>query len=54
MTSLQTPRHHCCHLEHERQGSPPALRFDYETVMDGRSFKRPVNYDEVRVSCRWD
>ena len=25
-------------LEHERQGMPPVLHFDYETIMDGRSF----------------
>ena len=31
-------------VEHERKGLPPVLRFDYEIVMDGRSFKRPVNY----------
>ena len=36
-------------LEHERQGLPPVLRFDYETVMDGRSFKRPVNYALLRI-----
>jgi pimeloyl-ACP methyl ester carboxylesterase len=36
-------------LEHERQGLPPVLRFDYEIVMDGRSFKRPVNYALVRI-----
>ena len=36
-------------LEHERQGLPPVLRFDYEMVMDGRSFKRPVNYALLRI-----
>ena len=36
-------------IEHERQGLPPVLRFDYEIVMDGRSFKRPVNYALVRI-----
>jgi hypothetical protein len=36
-------------LEHERQGLPPVLRFDYEIVMDGRSFKRPVNYALLRI-----
>src|SRR5208283_5866716 len=35
--------------EHERQGLPPVLRFDYEIVMDGRSFKRPVNYALLRI-----
>jgi pimeloyl-ACP methyl ester carboxylesterase len=36
-------------VEHERQGLPPVLRFDYEIVMDGRSFKRPVNYALLRI-----
>src|SRR4249920_3432701 len=31
-------------LEHERQGLPPVLRFDYEMVLDGRTLERPVNY----------
>ena len=26
------------------QGSPPVLHFDYETMVDGRTFERPVNY----------
>jgi pimeloyl-ACP methyl ester carboxylesterase len=36
-------------LEHERKGLPPVLHFDYETVMDGRSLKRPVNYALLRI-----
>ena len=36
-------------VEHERKGLPPVLRFDYEIVMDGRSFKRPVNYALLRI-----
>jgi hypothetical protein len=36
-------------VEHERQGLPPVLRFDYEMVLDGRTFKRPVNYALVRI-----
>ena len=36
-------------VEHERQGLPPVLHFDYEIVMDGRSFKRPVNYALLRI-----
>ncbi len=36
-------------LEHERQGLPPVLRFDYEMIMDGRTFKRPVNYALLRI-----
>jgi len=36
-------------LEHERQGLPPVLHFEYETVMDGRSLVRPVNYALLRI-----
>jgi pimeloyl-ACP methyl ester carboxylesterase len=36
-------------LEHERQGLPPVLHFDHETIMDGRSLKRPVNYALLRI-----
>ena len=37
-------------LEHERQGLPPVLHFDYETIMDGRSLKRPVNYALLHIT----
>ena len=36
-------------IEHERQGLPPVLRFDYEMVLDGRTLERPVNYALVRI-----
>lgn len=36
-------------IEHEQQGLPPVLHFDYETIMDGRSLERPVNYALVRI-----
>ena len=36
-------------VEHERQGLPPVLRFDYEMVLDGRTLERPVNYALVRI-----
>jgi pimeloyl-ACP methyl ester carboxylesterase len=36
-------------LEQTRKGLPPVLHFDYETVVDGRSLKRPVNYALVRI-----
>ena len=36
-------------LDHERQGLPPVLRFDYEMVLDGRTLERPVNYALVRI-----
>ena len=35
--------------EHTRSGLPPVLHFDYETVLDGRSLERPVNYALVRI-----
>lgn len=37
------------YLEHERQGLPPVLHFDYETLLDGRQFERPVNYALLRI-----
>jgi len=36
-------------VEHERAGCPPVLVFDYETVVDGRTLERPVNYALVRI-----
>jgi pimeloyl-ACP methyl ester carboxylesterase len=36
-------------LEHERQGLPPVLSFDYEMIVDGRSLERPVNYALLRI-----
>ena len=36
-------------VEHERNGLPPVLRFKYETIMDGRLLKRPVNYALLRI-----
>lgn len=36
-------------LEHRRAGSPPVLKFNYETVIDGRTLERPVNYALVRI-----
>ncbi|PXF29084.1 poly(3-hydroxybutyrate) depolymerase [Pokkaliibacter plantistimulans] len=36
-------------IEHERQGLPPVLHFDYEMIMDGRQFERPVNYALLRI-----
>jgi len=37
------------YLEHERAGLPPLLHFDYETLIDGRKFERPVNYALLRI-----
>lgn len=36
-------------LEHELQGKPPVLAFDYEVIMDARGFERPVNYALLRI-----
>jgi pimeloyl-ACP methyl ester carboxylesterase len=36
-------------VERERAGKPPLLHFDYETVLDARTFARPVNYALVRI-----
>ncbi len=36
-------------VEHTRKGLPPVLHFDYETVVDGRTLARPVNYAMVRI-----
>ncbi|MFZ4287572.1 DUF3141 domain-containing protein [Variovorax sp. HJSM1_2] len=32
------------YLEHNAEGLKPVLHFEYQTVLDGRSFERPVNY----------
>ncbi len=37
-------------LEHEREGLPPLLDFKYETLLDARSFDRPVNYALLRIT----
>ena len=36
-------------VEHNREGMPPLLHFDYEMVVDGRKLARPVNYALVRI-----
>src|SRR5512139_1849901 len=36
-------------VQHERAGKPPVLHFDYEMVMDARTFEQPVNYALVRI-----
>jgi pimeloyl-ACP methyl ester carboxylesterase len=38
------------YLEHESAGKPPLLHFDYETVLDARTFERPVNYALLRIA----
>ena len=38
------------YVEHQRAGMPPVLHFDYETVLDARTFPRPVNYALLRIT----
>lgn len=40
------------YLNHLEAGQPPALVFDYEMVMDGRTFEQAVNYSLVRILNR--
>jgi pimeloyl-ACP methyl ester carboxylesterase len=35
--------------ERTRAGLPPVLHFDYEILLDARTFERPVNYALVRI-----
>lgn len=37
-------------LEHERNGLPPLLDFDYETILDARRFEHPANYALLRIT----
>ncbi|UCH90334.1 MAG: DUF3141 domain-containing protein [Thermoplasmata archaeon] len=38
------------YIEHESKGKPPLLIFDYEMILDGRTFElSPVNYSLVRI-----
>ncbi len=39
-------------LEHFRDGQPPVLAFDYEIILDGRGFERPVNFALAKVLDR--
>jgi pimeloyl-ACP methyl ester carboxylesterase len=36
-------------IEHEHAGKPPVLVFEYETIVDGRKFQKPVNYSLLRI-----
>jgi pimeloyl-ACP methyl ester carboxylesterase len=36
-------------VEHELEGKPPVLHFDYEVLLDARRFERPANYALVRI-----
>jgi pimeloyl-ACP methyl ester carboxylesterase len=37
-------------VENAAQGLKPVLHFAYETVLDGRSFERPVNYALLKIT----
>lgn len=37
-------------IEHERAGKPPVLVYEYEKILDGREYKRPVNYVLLRIT----
>ncbi|UEM05573.1 DUF3141 domain-containing protein [Skermanella rosea] len=39
-------------VEHFEQGKPPLLAFEHETVLDGRTLDRPVNYALLRILPR--
>jgi poly(3-hydroxyalkanoate) synthetase len=36
-------------IERASKGSEPVLHFDYDTIVDGRTFERPVNYVLLRI-----
>lgn len=38
-------------IEHERAGMPPLLDFEYETLLDARTFNRPANYVLLRITA---
>ena len=40
------------YFETEESGVPPVLVFDYETILDGSTLERPVNYDLARIIPR--
>src|SRR5258706_10474862 len=37
------------YVEHEEDGKPPILAFEWEVVTDGGKLKRPVNYSLVHI-----
>ena len=40
------------YFETIEKGEPPVLVFDYEVILEGRTFDRPVNYDLARIKPR--
>lgn len=41
-------------LEHEQAGLPPVLAFEYESILDARTFKHPANYALLRITAVGD
>lgn len=41
-------------FDNVREGQPPVLVFDYETIMDARDFDPPVNYSLLKILDRRD
>ncbi|MBT8340883.1 MAG: DUF3141 domain-containing protein [Desulfatitalea sp.] len=39
-------------FSHLHEGQPPVLIFDYETIMDARTFDSPVNYSLIKILDR--
>jgi len=37
-------------LAHEEAGLPPLLHFDYEMLLDARTFERPANYALLHIT----
>jgi len=37
-------------IAHEQAGLPPLLDFEYETILDARTFERPANYALLRIT----
>ena len=42
------------YLEHNRQGMPPVLNFDYHVVLDGQNLQPATNYKLARIHDRRD
>ena len=40
------------YIKHIKSGQPPVLRFNYEMILNGKNFGRPVNYALVKISDR--
>lgn len=41
-------------LEHEREGLPPVLNFEYELLLDARQFEKPCNYALLKITAYGD